>query len=88
MTIKSPCILVCQLEWQSGRCFGCGRTGDEIQQWLQFSDAQRDAVMQALPERLASLGMPPAGDRSQAEDKARAQRGVARRQNKRRRSGA
>ena len=88
MTIKSPCILVCQLEWNSGWCFGCGRSGDEIQQWLQFTDEQREAVMEALPERLASLGMPPAGDRIQAEDKARAQRGITRRQNKRRKRRA
>jgi len=84
MTIKSPCILVCQLDWTTGWCFGCGRSGDEVQNWLQFSDAERDAVMAALPERLTSLGMPAEGDRKQAEDLARAQRGVARRQNKRR----
>lgn len=84
MTVKSPCILVCQLDWSTGWCFGCGRTADEIQQWLKFSEAERDDVLAALPDRLVKLGMPPTGDRIQAEDKAREQRGVKRRQNKRR----
>ncbi len=85
MTIKSPCIQVCQIDRTRGLCLGCGRSGDEIQNWLQYSEAQRDAVMASLPERLSALGLPASGDRKQAEEMARAQRSGARRRNKRRR---
>ena len=55
--IKSPCILVCQLDHKTGFCFGCGRTGDEIMRWTGYSDEQRDAIMDGLDERLVRLGM-------------------------------
>lgn len=84
MTVKSPCILVCELDRTTGWCFGCGRSGEEVENWLSCSERERDATMAALPERLAAMGLPPAGDRQKAEDRARAQRGVARRRNRRR----
>lgn len=55
--IKSPCILVCQLDHKTGFCFGCGRTGNEIMRWTGYSDAQRDTIMAGLDERLVMLGM-------------------------------
>lgn len=55
--IKSPCILVCQLDHRTGYCFGCGRTGDEIMRWTSYTDAQRDTIMAGLDERLVRLGM-------------------------------
>ena len=73
------------LQIASGNINGVvNRSGDEVQNWLKLSDDERDTVMAALPERLTALGMPAEGDRQQAEDLARAQRGVARRKNKRR----
>lgn len=84
MTVKSPCLLVCELDRTTGWCFGCGRSGEEVENWLAYSDGRRDAVMAALPERLAAMGLPPEGDQRMAEDKARVQKGVARRQNRRR----
>jgi predicted Fe-S protein YdhL (DUF1289 family) len=39
----------------TGWCIGCGRTLDEIARWGGTSDADRDAVMAALPERMAML---------------------------------
>jgi predicted Fe-S protein YdhL (DUF1289 family) len=53
--IVSPCILVCTLDPATGWCLGCGRTGDEIACWTAMTDAGRDAVMQALPERMVRL---------------------------------
>jgi uncharacterized protein len=53
--IVSPCILVCTLDPATGWCLGCGRTGDEIARWTAMTDTGRDAVMQALPERMARL---------------------------------
>lgn len=72
--MKTPCILVCQLDAVTGWCFGCGRTGDEIARWGRIDDAARDAIMAALPPRLAALGMPAGGDRDAGEARARAQR--------------
>ena len=55
-TIKSPCILVCAIERESGHCYGCGRTRDEIAHWTAFSDEVRDFLMkEELPDRVAAL---------------------------------
>jgi hypothetical protein len=32
-------------------CLGCGRTLDEIARWTEMSDAERAAVIEALPVR-------------------------------------
>jgi predicted Fe-S protein YdhL (DUF1289 family) len=34
-------------------CIGCGRTLAEIEAWLRFTPAQREAIMRQLPARLA-----------------------------------
>lgn len=39
----SPCIKVCQLD-QTQRCYGCGRTLDEIAAWSRMTPEQRQAV--------------------------------------------
>tara|TARA_B100001939_G_C16396900_1_gene386531 strand:+ start:64 stop:231 length:168 start_codon:yes stop_codon:yes gene_type:complete len=31
--IESPCIQVCVMDPDSGFCFGCGRTMEEIEKW-------------------------------------------------------
>jgi len=49
---QSPCILVCSIDRKTGFCFGCGRTGDEIANWLNFSPAERQTVTDALAARL------------------------------------
>ncbi|MCZ8183420.1 MAG: DUF1289 domain-containing protein [Beijerinckiaceae bacterium] len=51
----SPCIRICQLDAETGWCIGCGRTGDEIGDWLFMSTGQRLALMAELPRRLARL---------------------------------
>jgi len=53
--MKSPCILVCAIDTETGYCFGCGRTREEIAAWMDYDDAGRDAVMAALPARLATV---------------------------------
>ncbi|MCY1645404.1 DUF1289 domain-containing protein [Methylorubrum sp. SL192] len=49
---SSPCTKLCVLDAVTGLCEGCGRTRDEIGLWGSLSEAQRLAVMAALPERL------------------------------------
>lgn len=55
MTVTSPCILVCSIDAETGWCFGCGRTGDEIMGWGTASEAERATVSAALPARMAQI---------------------------------
>lgn len=57
--IESPCILVCSIDDKTGYCFGCGRTRGEIAAWLTMNPAERRAVMDALPTRLATVERKP-----------------------------
>ena len=57
--IESPCILVCSIDLKTGFCFGCGRTRDEIADWIAMSPDQRRAVMAELPARLAAVDRRP-----------------------------
>jgi predicted Fe-S protein YdhL (DUF1289 family) len=51
----SPCQLVCSMERESGLCFGCGRTQDEISYWTMKTDAERQAILAELPARMPPL---------------------------------
>lgn len=55
VAIESPCVLVCMLDVDTGWCFGCGRTADEIAGWTALSPAQRDSVTAVLPARCETL---------------------------------
>ena len=44
--IKSPCVKICRL--QDGVCIGCGRTQDEIREWVIMTDNQREEIMERL----------------------------------------
>ncbi|MBN9028418.1 MAG: DUF1289 domain-containing protein [Rhizobiales bacterium] len=57
--MESPCILVCSIDMNTGYCFGCGRTRDEIGLWTSYSDAERRAIMEALPARLETVERKP-----------------------------
>ncbi|MFA7415427.1 MAG: DUF1289 domain-containing protein [Rhizobium sp.] len=57
--MESPCILVCSIDINSGYCFGCGRTGDEIANWTAYSSAERRAIMGTLAARLEKVERKP-----------------------------
>lgn len=57
--VSTPCIKVCAVSGQSGLCIGCGRTLTEIASWGSLDEAQRQAILAALPERLAAQGKAP-----------------------------
>jgi hypothetical protein len=59
MSIQSPCILICSIDLTSGYCFGCGRTRDEIAQWMSYTPETRSAVMAELPARLETVERKP-----------------------------
>jgi predicted Fe-S protein YdhL (DUF1289 family) len=50
--MESPCRKICTYDPSKRLCFGCGRTLEEIQGWLEMSETQRRAIMDALPQRL------------------------------------
>jgi uncharacterized protein len=53
--IESPCILVCSIDAQSGLCFGCGRSRDEIAGWIEMTPETRRGIMDELPSRLETI---------------------------------
>jgi uncharacterized protein len=53
--ISSPCNRVCVMHPASELCVGCGRSLDEIARWAALSEAERRAIMDRLPARLAAL---------------------------------
>ncbi|CDZ41271.1 Putative Fe-S protein [Neorhizobium galegae bv. officinalis] len=55
----SPCTLVCSIDVKTGYCFGCGRTRDEIAAWMDYTDVERRALMEALPARLETVERKP-----------------------------
>ncbi len=56
--MNTPCIKVCQMDPVRDVCIGCCRTLDEIARWGSMSDAERKAVMDALPARRNRLDIP------------------------------
>jgi hypothetical protein len=47
---------------KSKLCFGCGRTLPEIARWHRMERAERLAVMELLPARMADAGLEPMAD--------------------------
>lgn len=57
--LQSPCVLICAIDQKSGLCFGCGRTGAEITQWIDYTQEERSHIMDTLKERLSTLKRKP-----------------------------
>ncbi|MDJ0512164.1 MAG: DUF1289 domain-containing protein [Methyloceanibacter sp.] len=53
--METPCVNICLLDQTSGLCIGCGRSGNEIADWVNMSPTERRAIMATLPERLRRL---------------------------------
>jgi predicted Fe-S protein YdhL (DUF1289 family) len=58
MSIETPCIAVCMIDPRTSLCFGCGRTLPEIARWHRIDRAERLAIMELLPARMAEAGLP------------------------------
>jgi len=58
MSIETPCIAVCMIDPRTSLCFGCGRTLPEIARWHRIDSAERLAIMEILPARMADAGLP------------------------------
>jgi predicted Fe-S protein YdhL (DUF1289 family) len=57
--VLSPCEKICTVHPATGLCLGCGRSLQEIERWLAFSDAERARVMSELPARLDAMRAAP-----------------------------
>lgn len=44
--VESPCIGVCHLD--NDVCRGCGRTTDEVVEWYNYTDEQKQAVLDRI----------------------------------------
>ncbi len=53
--VLSPCILICNIDQESGLCLGCARTLSEIARWSTMDDFEKTAVINLLPERHRQL---------------------------------
>jgi hypothetical protein len=53
--ITTPCVQVCMVDGESGLCLGCFRTLKEIATWSRLDEAERLALMAALPERKSRI---------------------------------
>jgi uncharacterized protein len=53
--IETPCVKICVVDPETQFCIGCGRTRDEIASWIGMGTQARHEVMEALPERVATL---------------------------------
>lgn len=48
--IQTPCVSICKYN-DKNFCVGCKRHSDEITNWINYSNAMRQAIMQDLKDR-------------------------------------
>jgi uncharacterized protein len=53
--VPSCCTKVCEIDAATGWCRGCGRSLQEIGDWLYAGDAGKRAIVALLPARLRTL---------------------------------
>lgn len=49
--ITSPCINICKLD-KNNICIGCGRTIEEISNWLKLSNKEKQEVISRLDSKI------------------------------------
>ena len=47
--MQSPCEKICVIE--NGYCLGCNRTQEEIANWINYTDEERERIMDELFDR-------------------------------------
>ena len=57
--VPSPCVAVCQMQADTGWCWGCRRTLNEIAQWSNLDNPARRAIWHAISLRLDKPGSAP-----------------------------
>ncbi len=51
--IESPCKRICELS--QSICIGCGRDIDDIKNWKNFTDEQKNIVLQKINKNLQKI---------------------------------
>jgi len=76
--LANPCVQICVRDNDDGVCLGCGRTAQEINNWLNISRAEREAIIPLLDERIEQLPAPRRQRRTgrSNREKLRAERGL------------
>ena len=54
-TVPSPCLGICRLFEKQPFCKGCFRHQDEIRHWSILSAPEKQAALDAIPERIKAL---------------------------------
>jgi predicted Fe-S protein YdhL (DUF1289 family) len=57
--VPSPCVAVCQMQPDTGWCWGCRRTLQEIADWSMLNTPQRRAVWEVVALRLTPIERSP-----------------------------
>ena len=47
--MKSPCKRICKLDNEQ-ICIGCGRSWEEIRDWMFYTNSERDVVMERVKD--------------------------------------
>lgn len=47
----SPCVSVCEIDFEKKICHGCFRTLDEIEAWYHANDDEKRRIMRNIEER-------------------------------------
>lgn len=65
--IKSPCISICVMKAKV--CIGCGRTDEEIEEWMLLDDEARAKVVEDSKKRLLAMKNPEKPPEATEKDK-------------------
>ena len=52
---KTPCIGLCEMSEGWGICLGCGRRIEEIMDWSDLTDQERETIILETRDRLKDL---------------------------------
>ena len=50
-TVLTPCVKICELDQYNQICIGCGRTVEQLREWLIYSDDKRKNIMKEIKKR-------------------------------------
>ena len=49
--VKSPCIKICEMDYNTGFCEGCNRTIEEISKWSSMTELEKLRVLEEIQVR-------------------------------------
>jgi predicted Fe-S protein YdhL (DUF1289 family) len=55
-SVPSPCVAICQMDEASRFCIGCGRTLDELRDWIVMTAEEKRAVLARIEAAKAAGG--------------------------------